>query len=125
MRITQEDVLRFHHEEFHRALRNGDLAALSDIYADEYMLVRPDGTAFSKQQILDDLKTHAMTVTSMSSTNERVRVYGSVGILTGDQEAVTRRDGKETTATVRFVAVYVEKNGELALAHFQSSPLQR
>jgi len=125
MRITQEELLRIHHEEFYSALRSGDLAALADIYADEYMVVRPDGSAFSKQQILDDLKAHAVTFTSISSTNENARVYGSVGILTGDQEAVTRRDGKETTARVRFVAVYVKKNHGLVLAHFQSNLLER
>ena len=48
---------RTHHEGFYGALRTNDFEKLSQIYSDDYMLVRPDGTAFSKARILDDLKS--------------------------------------------------------------------
>jgi ketosteroid isomerase-like protein len=122
--MTQEEVSRTHREEFNGALKNNDLAKLSEIYADDYMLVRPDGSKLSKQQILDDLKEHSMIFRSISLTNEQVRVHGPVGILTGDSEAITIRDGKESATKVRLVAVYVRENDRLALVHFQSNLLQ-
>jgi ketosteroid isomerase-like protein len=122
--MTQEEVSRTHREEFNGALKNNDLAKLSEIYADDYMLVRPDGSKLSKQQILDDLKEHSMIFRSISLTNEQVRVHGPVGILTGDSEAITVRDGKESATKVRLVAVYVRENDRLALVHFQSNLLQ-
>jgi len=121
--ITKEEVSRVHREQFYGALKEHDLEKLSAIYADDYMLVRPDGTVFSKAQILDDLATHAMTFSSVELTNEKVRIYGSVGILTGDSKSSSIRDGKESKTQVRLIAVYCKRNGRVELVHFQSSPL--
>jgi hypothetical protein len=59
--MTPEEVSHAHREDFYGALRKNDLEKLSKIYSDDYMLVRPDGSAFTKAQILDDLKVHAMS----------------------------------------------------------------
>ena len=42
--MTPEEVRRAHREDFYGALRKNDLEELSQIYSDDYMLVRPDGT---------------------------------------------------------------------------------
>ena len=53
--MTVEDVVRTHTEGFNRALTTHDLDALSAIYADDYMLVRPDGSVLGKEDVLRDL----------------------------------------------------------------------
>ncbi len=121
--MTVAEVRHAHREEFYGALRNNDLAKLSLIYSDDYMLVRPDGSALSKAQILDDLKTHAMSFSSIELTSEKIRIYGPVGILTGDSRTTTVRDGKESQAGFRLVAVYFKSGDRIELVHFQSSPL--
>jgi ketosteroid isomerase-like protein len=123
MDMTAEEVSRTHRADFYGALRANDLAKLSQIYSDDYMLVRPDGSAFSKTQILDDLKTHVVSFTSIELTNERIRIYGPVGILTGDSKITTVRDGKESKTEFRLVAVYSKQSDRIKLVHFQSSPL--
>ena len=123
MDLTKEEVSRVHREKFYPALKNGDLGTLAEVYADDYMLVRPDGSVFSKAQILDDLKTHAMRFSSIELTNETIRIYGSVGILTGDSKTVALRDGKESKALARLVAVYRKQNDRIELVHFQSNSL--
>lgn len=123
MDITTGEVSRAHREDFYRALRTNELERLSQIYSDDYILVRTDGSTFSKTQILDDLKAHAMTFPSIELTSERIRIYGSVGILTGDSSITTVRDGKESKANFGLVAVYCKQNNRIELVHFQSSPL--
>ncbi len=123
MEITTEEVSRTHREDFYGALRKNDLEELSRIYSDDYMLVRPDGNAFSKAQILDDLKTHAMSFESIELRNENIRIFGPVGILTGDSKITTMRDGRESKSAFRLVAVYWKQNNRIELVHFQSSPL--
>ena len=81
--MTTEEVSRAHREDFYGALRRNDLEKLSQLYSDDYMLVRPDGSVFSKAQILDDLKTHSMLFRSIELANEKIRIYGSVTVLTG------------------------------------------
>ncbi len=121
--MTTEEVSRVHREEFYGALKANDLEKLSRIYSDDYMLVRPDGSAFSKAQILDDLKAHVMRFESIELTNEKIRIFGSVGILTGDSKITTVRDGTRGNSAFRLVAVYSKQNGRIELVHFQSSPL--
>ena len=123
MTLTAEEVSRTHREDFYGALRKNDLAKLSQIYSDDYMLVRPDGSVFSKAQILDDLTAHSMSFQSIELTNEKIRIYGSVGVLTGDSTIATVRDGKESNTRFRLVAVYCKKSDRIELVHFQSSPL--
>jgi len=53
--ISEEEVQTFY-EEFLQALKSGDITALERIYADDYLLVRPNGNTFTKKEILDDLR---------------------------------------------------------------------
>ena len=121
--MTPEDVSRVHREDFYGALRKNDLDKLSQIYSDDYTLVRPDGSAFTKAQILEDLKAHAMSFSSIELTNEKIRIYGPVGVLTGDSKISAVRDGRESTSAFRLVAVYHQQGDRVQLVHFQSSPL--
>ena len=123
MELTSEEVSRTHRESFYGALKENDLEKLSRIYSDDYMLVRPDGSVFTKAQILDDLKAHAMSFPSIELQNEKVRVYGAVGVLTGDSKITTVRDGRENKTAFRLVAVYHKRSDRIELVHFQSSPL--
>lgn len=125
MEITTQEVSSAQRDDFYGALRKNDWEKLSQIYSDDYMLVRPDGSAFSKAQILDDLQIHAVRFSSIELTNEKIRIYGSVGILTGDSKITTVRDGKESHSAFRLVAVYCKQNDRIELVHFQSSPLPR
>ncbi len=63
--MTVEDVVRTHTEGFNRALTAHDLDALSAIYTDDYMLVRPDGSVLGKEDVLRDLGAGGLRFTSI------------------------------------------------------------
>jgi ketosteroid isomerase-like protein len=121
--MTAEDVIRTHTEGFNRALMTHDLDALSAIYADDYMLVRPDGSVLGKEDVLRDLGAGGLRFTSIDLANVSVRIYGQTALLTGDSRTVTSRNGDEVTALIRLLAVYVYDGSRLRLAHFQSASL--
>jgi ketosteroid isomerase-like protein len=120
--MTADDAVRTH-SEFNRALTTRDFDALSKLYADDYMLVRPDGSVLSKQEVLRDLQAGGLKFASIEIANVNVRIYGQTAVLTGDTQTVTSRSGKEARAHVRLVAVYVAEDGRLRLVHFQSVSL--
>ena len=62
--MTADEVLRVHGETFYRSLIDQDYDALSDLYANEYMLVRSDGTVLDKAAVLRDLKLGGLTFKS-------------------------------------------------------------
>jgi len=121
--VTPEDVIRTHTQEFNGALLAQDVEALSRLYADDYMLVRPDGSVLSKEEVLRDLREGGLIFRSIKIRNVNVRIYGQTALLTGDSQTMTSRGGKEAVAHVRLVAAYVAEGGRLRLAHFQSVSL--
>ena len=121
--VNAKDVLRTHVETFQVALKARDLDTLSSLYSDDYMLVRPDGSVLSRDEVLRDLRTGGLTFESIDLTDARVRVHGDVAVLTGESRTVTSRNGKQTTAHVRLVAVYALAAGRIRLVHFQSVAL--
>ena len=120
--MTKQDVLVTHRNVFYTALLNNDLEALSKVYSDDYMLVRPDGYVFNKDEILRDLRESGLAFKSIELTGEEVRIHGDTGILTGESRTIAERLGALSSAHFRFIAVYVQMDEVLRLVHFQSTP---
>jgi ketosteroid isomerase-like protein len=118
--ISKEEVQAFY-EEFLQALKSGDSTSLEQIYADDYLLVRPNGDTFRKQEILADLRHHSMRFTSFEVNDVFIRTKGFVGILTAGVRSTAVRDGVEIKTHARQVAILSKENGRITISHFQST----
>jgi ketosteroid isomerase-like protein len=118
--ITKEEVRAFY-EEFLRALKSGDITSLERIYADDYLLVRPNGATFEKNDILADLRLHSMRFTSFEVNDVLIRTKGSVGILTAAVRSTAVRDGVEIKTYARQLAILSKENERITVSHFQST----
>ena len=121
--MTTEEVLRLHADGFSRALQQHDLAALEAIYSDRYMLVRPDGSVFNKEQVLKDLIEHKVAFHPIELKGVAVRLLGSAAILTAETTILSSRDGKHTYRHIRLVAVYAQEGEAIRLVHFQATEI--
>jgi ketosteroid isomerase-like protein len=122
--MTAEEILSVHRYVFNRALKELDYAALEGLYADDYMLVRPDGSVLNKQEVLQDLRRGGLRFHSIELGQAEVRVYGSTGVLTAESQAVSSRRGMESHSHFRLIAVYVQQGQSIKLVHFQSTFLR-
>jgi ketosteroid isomerase-like protein len=120
MRLTADEVARTHTQVFNAALLSRDLDTLATLYADDYMLVRPDGSVLSKDEVLCDLREGGLTFTSIEVKNIKVRVHGTAALLTAESWTATSKLGQQARAHIRLLAVYVADGNGLRLAHFQS-----
>jgi ketosteroid isomerase-like protein len=118
--ISKKEVQTFY-EEFLRALKSGDIASLERIYADDYLLVRPNGDTFGKEGILDDLRHHSMRFTSFEVNDVLIRIKGYVGILTAAVRSTAVRDGVEIKTHARQLAILSKEHGRITISHFQST----
>ena len=122
--MTAEEILSVHTEIFNRALKEQDDTALEGLYADDYMLVRPDGSVLNKQEVLQDLRSGGLRFHSIELSQTEVRVYGSTAVLTAECEAVSSRSGMESRSHFRLIAIYVQQGQSIKLAYFQSTFLR-
>ena len=118
--ISKEEVQTFY-EEFLQALKSGDITALERIYADDYLLVRPNGNTFTKKEILDDLRQHSMRFTSFQVQDVLIRTIGIVGILTAEVRSTAVRDGIEIRTHAIQLAIVSKENARITISHFQST----
>jgi ketosteroid isomerase-like protein len=119
--MTAEQVLQLHSDGFNRALTEQDYDALEGIYSETYMLVQLDGSVLNKRQILKELREQVLRIHSIELKEAVVRVVGSAAILTATTKTVTSRNGKESQAHSRLVAVYGQEGDAIRLVHFQST----
>ena len=84
------------------------------------MLVRPDGSVLSKQEVLKDLQVGGLEFKNIEIADTKVRIHGDTAILTAVSRTVTSRQAEATTSHFRLVAVYVGEQGGPRLVHFQS-----
>jgi ketosteroid isomerase-like protein len=118
--MTEAEVLRTHVDLFNGALKSRDWNQLAEIYSDDYMLVRPDGSVLSKQEVLADLRIGGLAFKAIEIADAKVRIHGDTAILTAESRTVTSRQGKEAKSHIRLVAVYVTDQSRPRLVHFQS-----
>jgi ketosteroid isomerase-like protein len=123
--MTKDEVLKVHSDVFYAALKSQNYAALEELYSDDYMLVRPDGSVLNKQEVLQDLRSNGLRFRSIDPRQLVARIYGSVGVVTGESRTVTSRNGVESRAHFRFIAVYSRDRDSLRLVHFQSTNIAR
>jgi ketosteroid isomerase-like protein len=122
--MTAEEILSIHLDVFNRALKEQDYAALEGLYADDYMLVRTDGSVLNKRGVLQDLRSGGLRVHSVELDQTKVRIYGSTAVLTAESQAVSSRYGMESRSQFRLLAVYVQQGQTIKLVHFQSTLLR-
>jgi len=118
--ISEEEVQVFY-ETFLQALKSGDIPLLERIYADDYLLVRPNGDTFNKEEILADLRHHSMRFTSFEVNDVLIRTKGFVGILTAAVRSTAVRDGVEMKTHARQVTILSKENERITISHFQST----
>src|SRR5271167_3596134 len=106
-KMTEAEVLRTHVDLFNGALKGRAWDELAAIYSDDYMLVRPDGSVLSKDEVLTDLRIGGLEFKAIDMADVKVRIHGDTAILTATSRTVTARHGKEANTHIQLVAVYV------------------
>ena len=88
-----------------------DTATLSRIFADDLVLVSPNGTHMGKQQILANVASPGQQVLSSKVDKVEVRLLGNVGLVMAQASFVTVDNGKEAPGKTNYLDVYEKRGG--------------
>lgn len=104
-----------------RAVQQGDMAAIDRIYSDDYISTSAVGLLRTKAQVIEDFKSGALKVESITSDDLNVRIHGDMAIVTGRTTTKGQDRGRDIAGQNRFTQVYHNENGRWRLVAFHYS----
>lgn len=120
---TEQEVLQAI-EKYRSALLQRDTAALEQIWADDYTFVNGVGDTLSKAQRLENIKSRATSLDSITQANDtKVRTYRDTAVVTSRVTIKGQYSGKEASGDYRSMLVWLKTPGGWQLLANQLTPL--
>jgi hypothetical protein len=96
-----------------RALIAADQAALARIFADDYIQYDESGKAFTKEDVLTNLKSGAIRYLSMISTGRRIRLLtADVALVHGSEDDEVAQAGRRFQVHYVYTDIVMKRNGK-------------
>ena len=125
----EAELLRIEND-WPRAIKEKDLAAIGRVEADDIVLVYPDGSLGSKNRDLQDIATGNLTADEIEMSDLKVKILDSdAAVVTGQTEMKNGKyktpDGKtqDISGRYRFVDTFARRNGEWKLVAAMSTKI--
>jgi len=107
-------------EDGDRALVAGDLAELSRIFADDYIQHDESGKSFTKQDVINNLKSGAIRYVAMVSIGRRIRLLTEdVAIVHGSESDEVEQNGRRFFVRYVYTDVVLKRSGKWQIAGSQ------
>jgi hypothetical protein len=97
---------------YDRAQMQSDHAALERLVADDYLILRPNGTVGDKQSLIQALAGEGQKTDPYTVEKPFQRSYGSTAILGGWVHLTGSDHGKPWVENMRFADTWARRNGK-------------
>lgn len=98
-------------QRYNRALERSDFATLRDMIADSYVFTDPAGRVSGRDEVIGGITSGRIRITSQTTQDVRINVFGDAAVETGLLTSVAVRDGRNSGGTFRFTRVWVKRAG--------------
>ena len=105
------------------ALLKKDVASFGRIFADDAVLIPPDGTTQTKSQLLADVKSGDLVFESSEMSDMKVRAYGDAAVVTYVTNDKGKYKGQDISGRYRWTDVFVRSGGTWRIVASQGTPL--
>lgn len=102
-----------------KALAMSDISKLDQIVGNDLIYISPVGKVQTKADIVNDLKTGALKVSSIEPVEMTVRVYGNTAVVNYMTVSKFVDNGKNYDNQIRSTSVYVKRQGRWQLVSQQ------
>ena len=110
VKSDQQTLIELEHK-WNEAFYAKDLDFLRNVLADEFVAIYEDGSRGDKAKELTLTESFNQDVTSANQDDFRVNVYGDTAIVWFTLNLVGPRQGVATKVTLRYVDVFVWRDG--------------
>lgn len=107
--------------DYDEAIMRGDKAALTRIFAEEFIYTNSKCEVRNKEEQIASLTSGEAKIDSAKSDDVRIRIYGEAAVMTGHFTATEQRQGKKTQIDERYTAVWVKREGRWQLVAEQGN----
>jgi ketosteroid isomerase-like protein len=93
-------------EQWRTATLNADIPSMDRLLSDDYVGISWNGQVNTKAMQLDRLKNRSLMISRMDLSDTKVKLLGSVAIVTALAQIEGTTDGIDMTGKFRFTRVY-------------------
>jgi ketosteroid isomerase-like protein len=120
MADAEQDVSQAEDQRYEVMIR-GDLAGLASMLADEFSYHQPTGNVATKASYIEQIKSGAVRIYSARRHDVTIHVYGEVASAMGMTHLDIERKGDRSEIELRYVNIWVLRDGRWQLAARQSA----
>jgi ketosteroid isomerase-like protein len=107
--------------QYQAAVKNNDAATMARILADDFIIVTGSGKTYTKADLLNEARTGRYQYERQDDTEQTVRVWGDVAVVTAKLFAKGTENGKPFEYTVWFSDTYLRTPSGWRYTFAQSS----
>ncbi len=109
-------------QEWVEAHHQLDVSTLERLMAEDYFVIRSDGSVAGKEEDLASYSTGDRHWEVAEGDQYDVRIYGPTAVLSGRWRARGVNAGQPFDYAARFLSVYVKRDGRWQMVAAQSTP---
>jgi len=99
-----------------------DLTTYDRIVADDYVVVDATGKKITKAEVLASYRDGSRKYTNLEIYDVESRIYGDTAIVTARTKGMRRENGQDIVNDVRYMRVYVRRDGKWRAVAQMSTP---
>jgi uncharacterized protein (TIGR02246 family) len=119
---AEQEVLKLQ-KEYEAAIARRDASVHERLFADDYTYTPGNGDFLDKAGHIAFTKSGAVSVDSFRSEDVRARVYANTVVITGRWVFEGTRGGRAVGRQIRYLIVYVTRNGRWQIIAEQRTPV--
>jgi ketosteroid isomerase-like protein len=116
---VQQDVSQAEDRRYEVMIK-GDMAGLASMLADEFTYHQPTGNVATKTSYIEQIKSGAVRIHSAKRHDVTIQTYGNTATAMGLTHLDIERNGNRGEIELRYLNVWVLRDGRWQLAARQS-----
>ena len=121
---VEQTLMKIEHDGL-AALLKRDVAGFARVFADDAVLITPDGSTQTKSQLVADVKSGDLVVESSEISDMKVRAYGDSAVVTYVTSDKGKYKGQDISGRFRWTDVFVRRGGTWQIVSGQGTPIQQ